>query len=129
MKLIIAGGRDYIFDAADKDLLTEMFEGVVYEVVSGAARGADTEGELWALEHNIPITKFPADWNKLGKAAGFIRNTQMAEYADAVVLFPGGKGTDHMFKEASKRELVVYDWRGGAHEPTCCDADTCNMDT
>jgi predicted Rossmann-fold nucleotide-binding protein len=36
----------------------------------------------------------------------------MAQYADAVVLFPGGKGTQSMFDEATKAGIVIFDWRG-----------------
>ena len=34
----------------------------------------------------------------------------MAEYADAVVLFPGGRGTAFMRKEAEKAGITVYDF-------------------
>ena len=60
---------------------------------------------------DIPIKKFPAEWDKHGKGAGFIRNKQMAEYADAVVLFPGGNGTNNMYEQASKMNLKIIDLR------------------
>jgi predicted Rossmann-fold nucleotide-binding protein len=34
----------------------------------------------------------------------------MAEYADAVALFPGGRGTASMRKEAEKAGIEVYDF-------------------
>ncbi len=112
MKLIIAGGRDYIRrpdDALKLDLLhTEI---TITEVVSGCAKGADTYGEEWASSLDIPIKKFLANWYKYGKQAGFVRNAEMAQYADAVVLFPGGKGTEHMYNMAKSHELKIYDWR------------------
>lgn len=37
------------------------------------------------------ITSFPADWEKHGKAAGPIRNRQMADYADGLLLLWDGK--------------------------------------
>ncbi|KKM08597.1 hypothetical protein LCGC14_1723590 [marine sediment metagenome] len=112
MKLIIAGGRDYTFSPADIINLDKLNERIkVDEVVSGQARGADTCGELWAKSLGIPVKQFPADWEKYGKQAGFIRNAEMAQYADAVVLFPGGKGTEHMYNIARKHKLTIYDWR------------------
>jgi hypothetical protein len=57
----------------------------VAEVVSGTARGVDQLGEEWAAEHSIPVERFPADWDTHGRAAGPIRNEEMAEYADALV--------------------------------------------
>ncbi|KKM72212.1 hypothetical protein LCGC14_1422810, partial [marine sediment metagenome] len=69
------------------------------------------EGENWANLMRIPVKKFPANWDKYGKQAGFIRNAEMAQYADAVILFPGGRGTDHMYNVARSHGLIIYDWR------------------
>lgn len=109
MKLIICGGREYRFTTRDRTLLNQI-EGVT-EVVSGGARGADSEGESWAAFHNTPLTRFPANWGRWGKRAGFRRNIQMANYADAVAVFPGGKGTAHMFRIAEQHGLTIYDFR------------------
>ena len=112
MKLIIAGGRDYKFSPADIINLDKLNERIgVDEVVSGHAKGADTCGENWARSLNIPIKQFQANWDGFGKQAGFIRNAEMAQYADAVVLFPGGKGTEHMYNVAKSHGLKIYDWR------------------
>ena len=111
MKLIIAGGRDYVFSATDCIRLNSLSKQIsIDEVVSGCAKGADRNGEIWAASLEIPIKRFPADWDKYGKQAGFIRNSEMAQYADAVVLFPGGKGTDHMWRTAMGHKLKIYDW-------------------
>ena len=55
--------------------------------------------------------RFPADWDKHGRAAGPIRNAQMARYADAVALFPGGRGTASMRRVAEKAGITVYEFR------------------
>lgn len=109
MKLIIAGGRDFKPNEYDYQKL-DRIRGIT-EIVSGGCSGADKFGEHWAEVNKIPVKRFPADWNKFGKAAGPIRNAQMAEYANACVLFPGGKGTDSMFKEAQKQGLGIFDYR------------------
>ena len=112
MKVIIAGGRDYEFSYDDVVDLIELAEEHDFEeVVSGGARGADKCGELWATEVDLPVKKFEANWGLYGKGAGHKRNGQMARYADAVVLFPGGKGTDNMFEQATKYGLQIFDWR------------------
>ncbi len=115
MKLIIAGGRDYQFTDADYAYLEELrlsrFVAPIEEVVSGGATGADECGEAWAKLHEIPVRRFPADWKANGKAAGPIRNKQMAEYADALALFPGGRGTNNMYQEALNAQLEIYDFR------------------
>jgi hypothetical protein len=57
----------------------------VGEVVSGTARGVDQAGEQWAAIKDIPVTQFPAQWDVHGRAAGPIRNKEMATYADALI--------------------------------------------
>lgn len=108
MKTIIAGGRDYKLTPLDWGRLEEMN---ITEVVSGGASGADAGGEYWAEQHGIPVTRFPADWQLHGKAAGPIRNRGMAEYSDQAALFPGGKGTRSMFNEATRAKVEIYDFR------------------
>ena len=46
-------------------------------IVHGAARGADSMCGYVAERLGYPVRKFPADWDKHGKAAGPIRNRQM----------------------------------------------------
>lgn len=110
MKLIIAGGRDYHLTESDHAKLLDLLPRGITEVVSGGAPGADTYGELWADFYRIPVKRFPADWNTHGRAAGPIRNREMAEYADAVVLFPGGRGTADMRRAAEKAGLEIFDF-------------------
>lgn len=103
MKTIIAGTRD--FD--DYEAMRNVLRGEhlrITEVVSGTASGADALGEQWAEEHGILITKFRADWKKHGKAAGPIRNAEMAAYADYLFLFWDGKsrGSASMLREMKK---------------------------
>lgn len=109
--VIIAGGRDF----ADYELLSETLDGYLSEVVEdicvvcGQARGADTLGEQYAKEHSYQVNYFPADWKRYGKAAGYIRNTEMAKNADALVAFWDGHslGTKHMIATAEQLGLDV----------------------
>lgn len=106
MITIIAGGREF----NNYNLLKESLKDVpISEVVSGRARGADLLGEKWAKEGGVKIAYFPADWNTYGKRAGFLRNTEMAEYAEQLVAFWDGesKGTKHMIETATKRGLKI----------------------
>jgi len=116
-KVIIAGGRyfnDYTLlkssvDEAIENIKSLLTGGVEIEIVSGGASGADALGEKYAGEHGYPVKKFPADWNTHGKAAGPIRNREMAAYADILIAFWDGKsrGTANMISEAEKKNLVV----------------------
>lgn len=108
MKTIICGGRDYIFTMEDRAWLDAMRVSLpITGVFSGEAKGADTCGRNWAMDNRISVTLFPADWAKHGKAAGPIRNQQMADYADACIAFPGGAGTGDMVTRAFRKGLKV----------------------
>jgi predicted Rossmann fold nucleotide-binding protein DprA/Smf involved in DNA uptake len=109
MKTIIAGGRtitDYslVLSAIGESNFT------ITEIVSGMAPGVDTLAVQYAEENNLPLAEFHADWNQYKKAAGPIRNREMANYADALIAIWDGesRGTKNMIEEATKRGLQVY---------------------
>lgn len=86
MKLIIAGSRDF----NDYFLMCKSIASLglkIDEVISGGARGADSLGEKWALEHLVPVKYFPANWDGEGAAAGIKRNHRMGDYADYLIAF------------------------------------------
>ena len=71
----------------------------------------------------IPVRYFPADWRTLGKSAGYQRNIQMAQYADALIAFWDGqsKGTKHMVETAQEFGLdvrVVFIGKGDCYGKT-----------
>ena len=104
-RLIIAGGRGYNLTEKDGEILNKL--GTVLEVVSGGCRGVDRDGEKWAKANGIPIKRFNANW-ALGPKAGPLRNAEMAEYATAAILFPGGKGTKSMEEIARLADLDLW---------------------
>jgi hypothetical protein len=80
-------------------------------LVSGGAKGADTLGEQYAKENNIPTKIFLPDWEKHGKAAGFIRNTDIINEAELVVAFWDNysKGTLDALTKAEKlnKKIII----------------------
>jgi hypothetical protein len=122
VKMVICGGRDYIFGLAEIAWLDAVIAYLaslgkeVSEVVSGAARGADCCGEMWAKMRDIPIKRFPADWNTHGKSAGYRRNEEMAEYPEVCCVFPGGRGTSHMSSLSAQYGLKVFRFEDGVLE-------------
>ncbi len=136
MRIIIAGGREF----NDYDLLVYNVSTIItrlagqnvekkftstgieyvtpvdknYEIVCGKARGADTLGEKFGKEYGFKIKYFPADWDNLGKRAGYVRNADMAIYAKedngVLIAFWDGqsKGTKHMIDLANKYGLKVF---------------------
>ncbi len=110
-KVIIAGTRtfdDYslLREYAD-DMLSQVDDRI--EIVSGGAQGADALGERYARERGYSLRVFPADWTQYGRKAGPMRNRQMAEYADALLVYWDGKsrGTKNMIEEAKARGLKI----------------------
>jgi hypothetical protein len=109
MNCIIAGPRyiknyQHVLDAVKASGFT------IGTVVSGRAKGVDSLGERWAEEHGVTVKPFPADWDKYKRAAGIVRNREMAKYADALVAVWDGKsrGTGDMIKHAREKGLLVY---------------------
>lgn len=108
MKVIVAGSRGFHNYELLKSSLDKILQNQTdIEIVSGGARGADLLGERYAQEKGYSIKIFLADWERLGKRAGFFRNKEMAKYADACVCFWDGKsrGTKSMIELAKKHEL------------------------
>lgn len=103
-KLIVFGSRDFedysMLETTLVSLSNTVYKDQAISVVTGMAKGADALGYLFALKNNVVNYKFPADWNKYGRQAGYLRNIQMGEFSDGGVAFWDGKskGTLHMIK-------------------------------
>ena len=124
MSLIICvtGGREHPpfraeFEIAWLNELKYTFD--IRAAASGGARGADTEFEYWCVLAQIPWRRFPADWEKYGKRAGFVRNKQMLQwllayqkqgYDIAVIAFKGNRGTGMMKSIANKAGVPVIEY-------------------
>lgn len=111
---IIAGGRDF----TKTTVLTTATDTLGWKikcVIDGGARGADKEGREYSLSAlQKPSIVFKADWDKHGKRAGMLRNTEMGEAADALLLFWDGasSGSKSMLSIAGTlklpTEVVLY---------------------
>lgn len=113
-KWIVAGSRtfqNYPLLCAELDKI----KNEIGEIVCGEARGADTLGLTYAYDNDIKIKGFPADWERYGKSAGFIRNDEMAAYADKAIIFWDGKSVgskdmiDKMEKLGKEVRVIYYD--------------------
>lgn len=115
MKIIIAGSRDTPESEYNSILMMAQFANFnITEVVCGKARGMDTIGERWARDRTIPVKEFPADWNKYGKRAGYLRNEEMGAYADGALIwiYNNSRGSSNMrdiMKRLKKPYLVIAD--------------------
>lgn len=112
-RVLVCGGRgftdtEFIYSTLDKLLKEHPIE----VVIEGNALGADRIAGFWARKNGLINLKFPADWDKYKKAAGFIRNREMLDKGlpDLVVAFPGGRGTQNMIKLAKKSIRGIAVW-------------------
>ena len=115
MKLIIAGSRDRYVEPEfiDRCLLDNGID--IYNithVISGGATGIDDCGESWAENRPDPIRvlRFPANWMLYGRAAGPIRNREMATQADLALIIMKtslSKGSENMIKQMEKLNKPV----------------------
>lgn len=110
-RVIIAGSRSFANYEMLKANMNRLLQNISDEIsiVCGTARGADRLGEKYAKENGFHVAYFPADWERYGKAAGYIRNREMAQNADALVAFWDGesRGTKSMIDLAKEYDLAV----------------------
>jgi len=124
MRVIIAGSRDFNnFESLEFEVI-RIFKKLKAEgyfttrnditIVSGTAKGADKLGEKFAEKYNLKLERFPANWDKFGKSAGYKRNQHMSTFAKedngVLIAFWNGssKGTKHMIDIANKDGLKVF---------------------
>ena len=109
MRTIIAGSRDI----TNMYYLTEAMKTCPFSIttiLSGTARGVDTLAIDYGKQQNIPVEKYPANWDLYGKSAGYKRNVLMARHADALIALWDGqsKGTKHMIDIANELNLSIH---------------------
>jgi hypothetical protein len=106
MRVAVIGSRTFTDYEAVKRTLSAI---KITEIISGGAKGADKLGEQYAKENDIPTKIFIPDWDKNGKAAGFMRNTDIVNEAELVIAFWDGqsKGTLDSIQKAEKQNKKV----------------------
>jgi hypothetical protein len=83
-------------------------------IISGGARGTDTMAKRFANEYHYPFKEFLADWGKYGRAAGPIRNQEMADFVkngDCLLIAfwdYESRGTRSMIEIAHKERIQTY---------------------
>ena len=104
MKILIAGSRDI----TDFDL-TEYIPDEAELIISGGAKGIDALAESFADTHKISKLIMRPDYKKYGKAAPLLRNKQMVDMADMIIVIWNGKskGTKYTLDYAQSKNKKV----------------------
>lgn len=113
MKIIVAGSRDvFEYDLLKSFMVKICKKYDITHVISGKAKGMDSCGEFWAVEHGIPIIDMPADWSQ-GRKAGPLRNIDMLKVADIILVIKrtNSRGSEHMssIARSSGKPTYIYD--------------------
>ena len=107
MKIAIIGSRNL----SVKNLEDYIPENVT-EIVSGGAKGIDSDAANYAMEHRLKLKVFLPEYDRYKRAAPLKRNIQIAEYADECLAFWDGssKGTLHtveLFRMLGKNVTII----------------------
>ena len=89
MRIAIVGSRSITVEHIEK------YVSSCDEIVSGGARGVDACAADYARRNGIKLTEFLPQYERYGRAAPIVRNRQIVDYADKVIVFWDGhsKGT------------------------------------
>ena len=109
MKLAIIGSRNLHVGNFEKYLPKN-----VTEIVSGGAKGIDTDAEAYANQKGIKVTVFKPDYRRFRGGATHIRNKEIVNYADEVLAFWDGssRGTKSVIEycsEVGKKVTVIIE--------------------
>lgn len=99
-RIVVCGSRTWTDRDTIKRVLAE------YEspfVIDGAARGADSLANSVAIELGFSTQRFPADWERHGKTAGFIRNQKMLDEGKPTLVIAFWDGESRGTKDTINR--------------------------
>lgn len=112
--LAIVGSRTF----KDKTSFTKYLQEWITEnckpekIVSGGAVGADTLARNFAKENNIDLIEFLPDYNKHGRIAPLLRNTQIVDCCTHSIAFPSknGSGTQDTIRKLknAKKSVTIH---------------------
>lgn len=108
MRVIVCGSRGW----GDRYLIADVLADLPGDttIVHGAARGVDRVAGQEAQKLGLLVEEHPAEWDRYGTAAGFVRNERMAKLgADLVLAFWDGRsnGTRHMMDMAARYGIPI----------------------
>jgi hypothetical protein len=115
MNIAIVGSREfndyeYLSQQVVNLIIKNNYDKTPIKIVSGGARGTDKLAEKFAEAHNLDKLVFLAQWSTLGKKAGYMRNKEIVENADALIAFwkDQSAGTKHSIDLAHRKGIPTH---------------------
>ncbi len=100
MKIAIVGSRSITISSGDIEKYVSQGD----EIISGGARGVDSAAAEYAKTHSLKLTEFLPDYSRYRRGAPLVRNKQIVDYCDKIIVFWNGSstGTLSVIKYAEK---------------------------
>ena len=99
MKVAIIGSRNIAYISLD-----DYVPANTTEIISGGAVGVDSCAAKYAKQMGIKLVEFLPEYKRYGRAAPILRNQEIVNYADKILVFWNGssKGTLSVIQYAKK---------------------------
>lgn len=99
MKVAIVGSRNLTNIVLDRYISED-----VEEIVSGGAVGVDFCAAEYAKNKGVKLIEFLPQYERYGRAAPIVRNKEIVDYADKIIVFWNGssRGTRSVIQYAKK---------------------------
>lgn len=118
MRILITGSRTWSKFGVIEDAILGVAAGSSQQyknvtIVHGDAPGADTLADMVARKWGMKIEAHPAEWDRLSKAAGPIRNQKMVDLGANICLAfpePQSRGTRDCMRRASAAGILVMEF-------------------
>ena len=114
MIIFVTGSREGIPKEYVWKTLESVFKDIkkFFIIIHGGAKGVDLFAHEYCIEHKIDDVFYEPNYEKYGRGAPFVRNTEMAEKCDICVAIWDGqsKGTKHAIDECVrlKKPLKMF---------------------
>lgn len=110
LRVLVCGGRTF----RDRAMVFAALDCIhgdtpIRCIIEGGAKGADAFAYAWAKSRGVQVATYCAEWGKLGKAAGPVRNQRMVAKGkpDLCIAFPGNRGTADMVRRCKAAGVEV----------------------
>lgn len=112
MKVAIVGSRNIDNLALLENIWHHIHLNYDHTIISGGAKGVDTNARQLAKKYKMDIVEYIPDWNKYGKSAGYKRNVDIIDACDMCICIWDGesKGTEHDIKLCTLSKTNHWVW-------------------